>query len=380
MNAERRIREAIAPAMEAARLSGVAAAARLPGGASVEIALGARGADNPAAMTPDTEFWVASCTKAVTAMAALTLVETGAIDLDEPVGRCLPGLARPRLLKGFDSDGQPQLVPATEPVTLRRLLTHTSGLGYGFTSAELDRYIAHAGVRFSGPEAPDLPLMFEPGKGWLYGVGLDWAGNLIEAVSGEPFDQYLRAHVLDPLGMHDTGFFPGDEQCARLASMHARTPDGGVTPIPFARPDKPSFMMGGGGLYSTPRDYLKFLDSVLGMGPQILKPEGLAALVKVETEGDQVGVLRSVQPNTSNDFDPFPGARKAWTLGFASNLEPGPHGRSAGSLAWAGLGNCYYWIDRNAGAAGIFCAQLLPFADPGALAMFAAFERAVYAG
>jgi CubicO group peptidase (beta-lactamase class C family) len=139
-------------------------------------------------------------------------------------------------------------------------------------------------------------------------------------------------------------------------------------------------MMGGGGLYSTPRDYLKFLDCVLGVGPQILKPEGLAALLKVEIEGEAVGVLNSVQPNTSNVFDPHPGAKKGWTLGFVTNVGPGAHGRGADSLAWAGLGNCYYWIDRKAGAAGIFCSQLLPFADPHALDAFAAFERAVYAG
>jgi len=98
----------------------------------------------------------------------------------------------------------------------------------------------------------------------------------------------------------------------------------------------------------------------------------------VQVEGPEVGVLVSAQPNTSNDFDPSPGL-KGWSLGFSVNREPGPNGRRRNSQAWGGLGNCYYWIDREAGAAGVFCAQLLPFADRRALDAFGAFERAVYA-
>jgi methyl acetate hydrolase len=135
--------------------------------------------------------------------------------------------------------------------------------------------------------------------------------------------------------------------------------------------------MGGGGLYSSPSQYLRFLDSVLGKGPALL--ESAQALAASEIEGAQVGVLESAQAHMSNTFDPFPDAAKAWSLGFVVNLEPGPNGRAAGSLAWAGLSNCYYWIDPASGAAGVICAQFLPFADPRALAAFGAFERAVYA-
>lgn len=365
--------------MAAAGLPGLVAAARLPGGGKVEVALGARGLDNPAPMTTDTLFWIASCTKAVTCVAAMQLVEDGRLGLDDPVGRWLPQLAEPKRLEGFDEAGRPILSPAKAPVTLRRLLSHTSGLAYRFTSVALDRYITATGVIANGPDAPDLPLVFEPGEGWVYGVGIDWAGKLIEAVSGEAFDATLRRRVLAPLGMNDTVFFRSDEQAARTASMHARTPDGGLAAMPFSMPSGPSFMMAGGGLYSTASDYLRFLDWGLGEGPPLLAAETLAALCAPQIEGHDVGVLRSSQPNMSNDFDPFPGARKSWSLGFVSNVEAGPDGRRAGALAWAGLGNCYYWIDREAGAAGILCAQLLPFGDPGALAILSAFERAVYA-
>lgn len=380
MGAAERVLAALTEGMESAGLPGVAAAARSPSGEKVEVAVGVRGLDNPAPMTTDTRFWIASCTKAVTSAAAMQLVEDGLVGLDDPVARWLPVLTAPKVLSGFDAEGRPQLAPASQPITLRHLLSHTSGLAYAFTSEALGRYIAATGLEMNAPEGPDAPLLFQPGEGWIYGIGIDWAGRLIQAVTGEPFEVYLQRRVLAPLGMDDTGFFPSETQKARAASMHARQPDGGLAPIPFAMPPAPYFGMGGGGLYSSVGDYLKFMDSMLGRGPQILTPASLAALCAAQIEGPEIGVLRSALPHMSNDFDPFPGAPKSWSLGFVSNLEPGPHGRSRGSLAWGGLGNCYYWIDREAGAAGMMCAQLLPFADPRTLAAFGAFERAVYAG
>jgi len=379
LSAKARLQAALTKGMADAGLPGLAAAARLPGGEVVELAVGVRGVDNSAPMTADTLFWIASCTKALTATAAMLAVEDGLVGLDDPVSRWLPALAAPKVLTGFDDAGGPTLTAATKPITLRRLLSHTSGFGYAFTSQALDRYATATGQTQMSAEAPDFPLLFEPGEGWVYGIGIDWAGALIEAVTGETLDVYLQRRVFDPLGMADTGFFPNADDRARTASMHARLPDGALAPIPFAMPPTHYFSMGGGGLYSTVGDYLKFMSSILGAGPSILQPDSLAALCGVEHEGPDVGALRSAQAHMSNDFDPFPGAAKAWGLGFVSNPEPGPHGRGAGSLAWAGLGNCYYWIDRDSGAAGIMCAQLLPFADPGALAAFAGFERAVYA-
>ncbi len=378
MSAAERVREALADGMAGAGLVGVTAAARLPDGEAVEIALGVRGVDNPAPMTSDTVFWVASCTKALTAVAAMQLVEVGKLDLDEPVDRWLPVLAAPKLLKGFDEKDQAILEPATAPITLRRLLTHTSGLAYGFTSPPLERFLAAATA--GDPMAPDQPLVFEPGQGWVYGIGLDWTGRLVEAASGESFDAYMHGHVLGPLGMGDTSFFRSPDQLARSASMHARTPDGGMVPIPFAMPAEPHFGMGGGGLYSTAPDYLRFLDYMLGDGEPLLGADAMTALCTPQVEGLDVGTWSNERANVSNAFDPFPGAPKAWTLGFVSNLEPGPNGRAAGSLAWAGLSNCYYWIDRTSGAAAVMCAQFLPFADHRALEVFGTFERAVYAG
>ena len=376
MDAAERIQAALARAVGAG-LPGLAAAALLPDGRVALAAAGVRGRDNPAPMTPDTVFWIASFTKALTTAAVLQLVEAGRIGLDDPVGGRLPGLAAPRVLTGFDAAGSPMLKDAGAPITVRHLLAHTSGLAYDFCHAELARYRAAEGEPQAGGRQ-DPPLMFEPGSGWTYGVGLDWAGELVAAITGRTLDQYLAEAVFAPLGMTETGFATTPAQAGRLASMHGRAEDGALAAIPFQLPPPPNPSMGGGGLYSTAGDYLKFLSAILVGGAPILSRASVAAMAGAEWEGEEVGVLPGVNPRLCAGFDPFPGRAKRWGLGFVINPAPGPAGRSAGSLAWAGLANCYYWADPARNVAGVFLAQLLPFGDPAALEAFGDFERAVY--
>ncbi|HLY78984.1 MAG TPA: serine hydrolase domain-containing protein, partial [Caulobacteraceae bacterium] len=316
-------------------------------------------------------------TKAITTAAALQLVEEGRVGLDDPVGELLPTLATPKVLKRFDGEAKPVLEAARAPITLRHLLTHTSGHGYEFCSDALTRYVEAMGPYPRGV-GPDAPLLFEPGSGWTYGIGTDWTGQLIAAVTGEGLDAYLQRRIFAPLGMSETGFAVREDQRGRRASMHARGADGSLSPMAFDMPPPPHFGMGGGGLYSTAGDYLKFLDAILAGGGPILSGASVAAMRTSEWEGEEVGVLPSANPTLCAGYDPLPGAIKRWGLGFLIDPQPGPNGRSAGSLAWAGLGNCYYWADPAASAAGVFLAQHFPFGDPAALAAFAAFERAVY--
>jgi CubicO group peptidase (beta-lactamase class C family) len=375
MSARARIEAALADAV-AGGLPGLVVAARTPDGETLEAAAGVRGLDNPAPMTPDTVFWIASFTKALTTAAVLRLVEAGALGLDDPAARWLPALAAPQVLAGFAADGAPRLAPASRPITVRHLLAHTSGLAYPFCHAELARYVAGR-PQGAAPEAAP-PLMFEPGSAWTYGVGLDWAGELVAAVDGRTLDVYLEREVFGPLGMAQTGFATTAAQQGRLASMHARGEGGALAAIPFQLPPPPNPAMGGGGLYSTAGDYLKFLAAILAGGGPILSAASVEAMAGAEFEGEEVGVLPGVNPALCAGFDPFPGRVKRWGLGFVINPERGPDGRSAGSLAWAGLANCYYWADPAAGAAGVFLAQQLPFGDPAALRALGAFERAVY--
>ena len=222
-------------------------------------------------------------------------------------------------------------------------------------------------------------MAFDPGERWDYGLGIDWAGKAVEAVSGLKLGQYMKENIFDPLGMNDTAFRIGDAQRKRLAKIHARTPDGLVSTDTEIR-QEPEFEMGGGGLYSTVGDYLKLAQAILhggaDNGVEMLKPETVK-LMSQNAMGDiACRPLKSAMPTVSNDVDFLDGMK--WGLSFLINPEPLPTGRSAGSLAWAGLANSYYWIDPAKGVAGVYATQILPFFDPKAVETFQAFETEVY--
>jgi methyl acetate hydrolase len=377
---------ALKAAVERGEVAGVAATAGSAAGTLYEGAFGRRGLDQEAAMTPDTVVWIASMTKAVTTVAAMQQVEEGKLSLDAPIGAVVPELARPQVLEGFAADGAPRLRPARRPVTLRHLLTHSSGLSYEIWNADIGRYMERhglPGVISCRRAALTTPLVADPGERWEYGIGIDWAGLAVEAVTGRRLAEVLRERVTGPLGMADTAFRVGAAQRARLASMHARGPDGSLAPIPFEMPQDPEFHMGGGGLYGTVRDYLRFCRMILGdgalEGARVLAPETVAEMRRDQIAPLEVGPMRTALPASSHDVELFPGMRKGWGLSFLINTEEGPDGRAAGSLFWAGLGNTYYWIDPKRDRAGVIATQILPFADPKVLALLGAFERAVYA-
>jgi len=349
---------------------GLTAAVAGPAGVH-HFAAGVRSVSDSRPMTPDAMFWIASCTKAITSLAALQLVERGLLSLDAPIGDKVPLLTTPQVLDGFEADGTPRLRAARRAITLRDLLTHTSGLAYDFCSADLTRYYAATGESLmSGTPV----LVFDPGERWQYGIGIDAAGWAIEAATGQGLDVYFAQNILGPLGMADTSFAP---DATRLAGMHVRGPDGTHIAVD-AFPNAPR-MWGGGGLTSTAPDYLKFLQAIISDASGLVRPESLALLRDVQTDCGPAGDLMSVNPAFSRDFQPMSGIDKRWTLGFLRNQTDVPGGRRAGSLAWGGIANCYYWADPASGVAGVMFAQFLPFADPNMMTTFEAFEQAVYA-
>jgi CubicO group peptidase (beta-lactamase class C family) len=316
----------------------------------------------------------------------MQLVEQGKLSLDAPVPAIDPGLAEPKVLTGFDPAGQPQFRPAKGPITLKHLLTHTAGFCYEQWNADLERCIAAIGMpqMSSGKLAAlRMPLMFDPGERWEYGINIDWVGRLVEEASGQNLDAYFAEHITGPLGMKDTGFTISPEQRARQAVVHQRAADGPLTPQLFEVPIEREFLAGGGGLYSTAGDYLTFLQALLHGGSldgvRILKPETVAQMGENQIGGLQAGVLKANWPLLTNDVDFFPGAPVRWGLGYMLTLDPGPNGRSPGSLTWAGIFNTYYWLDPSKQVAGLIMTQILPFADPATLAVYGAFERGVYA-
>ncbi len=379
------IDEVLQAATDRGDVPGIVAMAANRDGLLYKGAFGRRALPDGAAMTADTVFWIASMTKAITSAAAMQLVEQGTLALDEPIANILPELARPQVLEGFDTAGEPRLRPARRAITLRHLITHASGFVYDIWNPEMGRYMERKdipGIITCRNAALGLPLAFDPGDAWDYGTGIDWVGKAVERVSGQQLGQYFAEHLFEPIGMTDTGFRLTPERRARLAGMHARGADGTLAPIDFEIPQDPEFQMGGGGLYSTAADYLAFermfLNEGRADGRQVLQP-ATVALMRQNAIGDlNVQRLVTAIPASSHDAEFFPGMVKKWSLGFMISTEAVPGGRTANSLAWAGLGNTYFWIDPIRDAVAVILMQLLPFADPKALSVLDGFEKAFY--
>lgn len=337
-----------------------------------------------AKLRPDSIFRLASMTKAITSVAAMQLVERGKLNLDAPIAAVLPHLAAPMVLDGFQGP-MPILRPAARPITLRHLLTHTSGLGYDVWNADLKRAsdaLGLPGRPTSVDELARFPLLFDPGSRWNYSISTDVVGHAVAAASGMAIDEYLATHVTGPLGMADTTFTLSDAQRPRLVAVHQRQPDGSLGAGQRPAGNGPGFLAGGGGLVSTAGDYTSFLRMLLRggtlNGARILAPETVADMARNHIGDNRVVPMVSAMPSSSYDCDMFPGMEQKWGLGFLINTQQGPNGRSAGSLAWAGLVNTYFWIDPTAGIAGLILTQSMPFADPKALALLAALERGTY--
>jgi len=366
---------------------GVVAVATDAKGTTYEGGFGKRVLGQAAEMSPDTVVWIASMTKAITGAAAMQQVERGKLSLDAPAKNVIPYLGEVGVLEGFDGSGKPRTRKPRRDITLRHLLTHTAGFSYEIWNGDIAKYQEAMGVPgITGCENKALttPLLFDPGERWDYGINIDWAGKMVEATSGQKLGAYLRDNVLGPLGMDSTAFFISPDMRARLAKIHHRGADGGLTPDPNLEiPQQPEFEMGGGGLYGTAGDYLKFVRMMLNQGKSdrgeaVLKPETVVQMSTNAMGDTQVVLLKTAIPPLSNDAEFFPGVDKRWGLSFMINNAEAPTGRSAGSLAWAGLANTYYWIDQKKGIGGVYATQVLPFADVKALPLFYAFEKAVY--
>jgi methyl acetate hydrolase len=375
---------AVQRALDAGELAGAVAVATTDRAPIYERAFGWRDVATHAPMRLDTVFMLASMTKTVTAVAAMQLVEQGKVSLDQPLGEVVPELANLEVLEGFDVAGKPRLRPAKRPVTLSHLLTHTSGFGHDIWSADIARFQAETGIPVLDTQTNAslrLPLLFDPGKGWAYGVGLEWAGKVVVAVAGTTLGAYLRANVTGPLGMRDTEFGIAPVHGARVASVYQREPDGRLRRIEMAAAPG-EYEQGGGGLYGTAGDYQVLLRMLLNHGKhkdrQVLRPETVALMGENHSGSVAVAVMKSGRPQMSNDFELFPEMDKRWALAAMLTPSAGPNGRSPGSLTWGGIANCYFWLDRAKQIAGIFLTQIMPFGDKRALDLAGAFERQIY--
>ncbi len=380
-----RIDSALRAATSAGQVPGVVALAASDHGILYEGIFGKRRLGEGAAMTRDTVFRVASMVKVITSVAALQLVEQNKLSLDAPVPDIEPAIGSPQVLDGFDAKGLPQLRPAQRPITLRHLLTHTSGFAYRLWDANAAHYAKSLELlpKAQRTLAPSTPLMFDPGARWQYGTSIDWVGRIVETTSGDALDVYFRKHILDPLGMNDTAFVLNPQQREREAGVHRRGPGGALTVEPLERNSPRRSFSGGGGIYSTAPDYLTLIRALLAGGAldgtRILRPETVALMGQNQIGEIDVGVLKTTVPALSNDVDLCPGVTRKWGFGHMITMQAVAGGRSAGSLTWGGLLNTYYWIDPGKKIAAVFMTQVLPFADSRALRLYRQFEHGIYA-
>jgi len=373
-------------AVEAGTVPGAVFVLTEPDGDAIHATAGTLRVDATTPVTASTMFRLMSMTKALASVAALQLIEQGRISLDQEVVAVIPEFGELQVLEGFDGE-QPRLRAPRRQPTIQHLLTHTAGHGYGFANELLLRYHEATGIPdpMSGLRAGlRMPLIADPGTEWNYGINTDWLGQVVEAVSGQDLAAYLGEHVFGPLGMTDTTFSPSEEQRSRMMALHTRTPDGGLTlmdlDVPVAEPE---FWPAGHGAHGTASDYARFMAALLGGGQldgeRILEPGTVEMMFTDHLAGARLPeVMKSAMPELSNDVPTAPFAQ-GFGLGLHVFTEDLPGMRHAGSGDWAGLCNCYYWIDPASGIAGAFLTQLLPFYDARIVETALAVEQAVYA-
>lgn len=354
-----------------------------------EGAAGHRELAKASPMTTDTVMAMFSTTKAICGVTLMQLVEEGKVRLEDAARKYVPEIGELQVLEGFDASGQPKTRPPRRDITINDLMLHTSGLCYEFFSEDDLKYRTAKGV----PSATTCTfaafrsvLLHEPGERFTYGINIDWLGRVVEQQrGGRRLGEVMKERVFEPLGMQDTAFTMTESMKARRATIHQRSADGTLIPVPdLVLPQPPEMDCGGQGLYGTAGDYMKFIRMVLNDGAgshgRVLKAQTVQQMCR-----DGLGELRCSAwptsiPSLTNAGEFFPGIEKGWAYTFMTNREDTPSGRPAGSLMWAGLGNLYFWIDRENGIGGFWGSQILPFQDVASYPGFVDFETAVYRG
>ena len=340
-------------------------------------AVGIRNAARNEAMTEDTIFRIASMTKPVATTAIMMLVEDGKLGLDDTIASYIPEFAERRVVTAFDAERSNWTTrPATTEATIRQLISHSSGLSYGFASE-----IIHAiGENFPG-QSEDTPLLYDPGAGWSYSGGIAVVGGVAERIEGRGFDTILRERIFAPLGMRETSFIVPLSEHGRVATTH-QLEDGALVETPNPN-DIRSPVSGDGGLHSTAADYARFIQFILngGVAPdgqRLLSEEAVRELGRNQLGDVLVNLQDEPMPELARAF-PLGAGRDGFGLGFQVT---GEHDeatvRSPGSMSWAGIFNTEFWIDPARGIGGVLLMQYLPFYDADAIETLQGFEQRVY--
>jgi methyl acetate hydrolase len=379
------IDQVLSSAVAAGAVPHVVAIAADRDGVIYQGAAGPRAVDSSDPADADTVFRIMSMTKMPCTVLALQEMEKGNLDLDSPVVNYCPEFTEVQVLTGFDN-GVPQLRPPASPATVRQLITHTSGLGYWFWSGDLVQWEKISGIPnvVAGSRASlRAPMVADPGTAFIYGINTDWLGQVVEAVTGLPLDVAMKQSITGPLGMDHTAFVMNDTDRANCSPVHIKGEDGQWASIGEILNQAPEYFAGGHGLYGPPSDYIKFERALLRGGEldgvRILQQDTVDAAFRNQIgDLDFPAEIATADPASSGPFTLGPGYK--WGYGLLLNTKDVPGGRRAGTGAWAGLCNTHFWVDRTAGVCASIYSNFLPFITPEALALYADFEQALYAG
>lgn len=389
----RDVRVAMQPFIDSGKIPGaVTLVAR--NGKIVDIdAFGFRNVQARQPMRTDTIFRMYSMTKPVTAVAVMQLVDRGSISLSDPVSNYIPEFEHMQVLK-VQEDGAQELIPATVPMTVEHLMTHTSGLCYGFLNPVVNPYYEKAGANdFShqtleeyARNAASVPLLNEPGAAWNYSVSMDILGRIVEIASGLPYDVYLQKNVFGPLGMVDSGFYVPEAKRDRFAGLY--TPDEAGTglraindPLVSGFLSPPALASGGAGMVGTIGDYYRFAQMLLNRGQldgvRILSEQSASEIVR-DHLGPELGekplatlAVQDLKVTAEGKLSNKSTRVNAMLAMAFRNVGFGYCGAvirpdamavfgSPGSYTWGGLASTYFWIDPQENLVGILCTQLVP--------------------
>ncbi|EGX88596.1 beta-lactamase family protein [Cordyceps militaris CM01] len=370
----------------------------------IEHYSGTTGISSATRMSPDTIFWLASFTKLATSVACMQLVEQGVLNLDSPEqleGIC-PELQAVKVLQRCP-DGTFELVDKNKRISLRMLLNHTAGFAYAFEDAKLAEYGRPVGFDDFGGSRDDLfqrPLVNQPGDKFQYGTSMDWVGIVIERATGLDLEDYFRANIFAPLGMHSVSFFPSEDAKANLAYMHQRLSDGTLITQEhlYRRPlvgggeqaDDKRFCAAGHGCFGKPAEFRKLIAVLLndgvdaGTGTRLLQSQTVEEMFtdqipdKPRFSNTLVPVAKPWLANAT-PLSPMPeGHTEGWGLSFSISHVAEDGGRAAGSASWEGLANLFWFADRKNKVGGIIASQILPYGDAAVLECLARVEKGLY--
>ena len=335
------------------KYAGVAAAVARRGRIAYFRTFGFRDAEADAALQIDTIYRFYSMTKPIASTAAMILHEEGRFLLDDPVSEYLPEFADLQVLAAEDGDSS-QLVPREGEVTIKHLLTHTSGLSNSEAYDAKGVFDRDITLEQMQQRLAGVPLAHQPGAAWRYGQSINVIGRLVEVLSGKTFDQFLRDRIFDPLLMPDTAFYVPASKAARMAKLYQLDDAGGIEPYPFDYDDsaKPAFYSGGGGLYSTAADYIRFCQMLLNKGEldgaRIVSPKTVEIMMLNHVAED---VLPPKGPNGRTGY--------GFGIGGAVLMDVAKSGQlaSKGEYNWGGKAGTYFWIDPQERLIGLFLVQ-----------------------